>query len=108
MHRRAVDQIGSAITMTAELASKQGFRFVAVFHPTLGECGSETYEFGLHSLISKLRQPKINFGVFDLLARWQSDERITGQMMNKYYWPTDGHHNSAGYEKMGRTFRRSY
>jgi lysophospholipase L1-like esterase len=95
----AKERIHSCLRSFNDLAAREGFRLLVVFHPMHWEIAVR--QMVLSDLAARLRaEPGAE--VLDLLEYYLQKERISQVNSSKYYWRIDQHHNAAGYAAFAR------
>jgi lysophospholipase L1-like esterase len=89
-------QIFQALKQIQELALKNNFEFVVVFHPVKDEISKG--ELDLADVLSRVKK-ETQIVNFNLLEYFLDMEGINSSNFDQLYWEHDGHHNALGYEK---------
>jgi lysophospholipase L1-like esterase len=100
----ALEELRSGLVAYQRLSDERGFELFVVFHPNSPEQVIENrYTHQLGRLTSALRHQESNGIRFtDLLEYYSLNQSITERNAADFFWPVDGHHNTKGYELMGR------
>lgn len=85
----------------SELAQKNKFICIQLLHPEKSEIENEYYDFNLKELLVGLDTLN-NYLTFDLMSFYKDSLGINSANAADYFWKIDGHHNSKGYEAMGK------
>lgn len=83
----------------AALAKANNCRLVIILQPFLFEVNSQKYQYDFSAMLDKVRKID-NVQVYDLMPFYTSYIKEHNKTPADYYWPMDGHHNSAGYTMM--------
>ena len=98
---KAVEKIKSAIYEFERLSKENGFDLLVVVHPTLWEVKFEKYLSNFNHLVAELEKKQdINF--IDLLEHYRANNLITKENFSDFFWRINEHHNTKGYEVMGK------
>jgi len=89
-------QIFQALKQIQELALKNNFEFVVVFHPVKDEISKGKLD--LADVLSRVKK-ETQIVNFNLLEYFLDMEGINSSNFDQLYWEHDGHHNALGYEK---------
>lgn len=97
----ATEDIRLSIGAFLNLATKRNFSIVFVFHPHEFEIKDGKYSPGaFNDLIADLKRSN-SAHIIDLLEYYRAKEIITKANSGDFFWRTDLHHNTRGYEAMG-------
>lgn len=81
------------------LATKNRFHLIIVFHPVNFEIYNNEMELGI---LKDSLKTITTFDILDMLEYFTNIEGIDSSNSINYYWPKDGHHNAKGYEAFAR------
>ncbi|MEM1320978.1 MAG: SGNH/GDSL hydrolase family protein [Bacteroidota bacterium] len=103
--QRALDYAEQKLSSTIEelllLKEQYGFELVLIFHPLNQELA--TFEkMKLDRLMGQLKDREELY-VLDLMEYWVEKEKMPREESWTYFWPLDGHHNSKGYKRWGKS-----
>lgn len=101
MYTKTHDRIFGSIIGMNKLCNDKGVKLVVCFQPIKNDIyDGWTYD----SLIIKVKQQ--NVPVINLKKAFEIDGRITKNNVQDFYWQTDGHFNSKGYNIMGESIAK--
>lgn len=104
--RIAADKIALCIDGFSRLGSDRKFKILFVFHPYEVEIKDERYyPSAFNNLVSNLRSSN-GIHMIDLLEYYRAGKTITKANSAEFFWQTDLHHNTKGYETMGSAIAR--
>jgi lysophospholipase L1-like esterase len=103
---RAKDRINKSVEDLfrdySALCDQNNIKLFIVLHPQKRELDENTYGYDFSPIIKYLSSdPRIK--IIDLIPFYHSYIHRTGTTSDDYYWKTDGHHNSKGYEMMAES-----
>ncbi len=85
----------------ADLCKENGIRLLVVLRPDRHEIEGNNYTYNFSYILNQIRQQQVD--IIDLLPAYQQYISNNNTEVKDYFWVTDGHHNSKGYEMMAQT-----
>jgi lysophospholipase L1-like esterase len=96
----AVQKLVAEVRSFREWCAADGCRLLVVAHPLLAAARVGRHPDSFAALVQRLGQePGTHF--VDLMPSYIRDG-VSGSAAQNYFWPIDTHHNTRGYEVMGR------
>jgi lysophospholipase L1-like esterase len=103
--RKAVEKIRLCIGDFTKLAGERHFRILFVFVPHEYEIKADRYSGFFQDLVTDLERAKSE-NVIDLLDYYRVNKIITKVNSGEFFWSTDLHPNTKGYEAMGNAIAK--
>ena len=94
---QAIIKLGAVLGDFQNLATREGFTFVAILHPGYHDLTKERYSFDHGELKSYLQDADIRF--VDLMPYFAEIVSVGKEAAKSLFWERDGHHNAEGYRR---------